>query len=174
MNIILLGGNSKKNKDWLLQLAEYFKSYFNEIVVQNYAHWDTDSNSIDIESEVQRLSETTAKNQPYVIFAKSIGVVLVLKAVYEGKINPKQCVFVGTAVNLAHKLGYEIDIWFKDYNIPTLLIQNNNDPAVSSVELKNILDDSNVKNYQLVELIGNTHDYQNIEELGKASIDFLN
>lgn len=167
MNLILLPGNSKKNKDWINQVEKCLGSIFAKTYIHNYQHWEdeNESNNIDFELELENLVEATKDMDGYVVFAKSAGVLLALLGIKRGLLNPANCVFVGLAYSYGEKRGLDLDELFDSYFIPTLFIQKTFDPAIHFEELREFLMESNVRNYELVEIPGDDHHYENIAEI---------
>ncbi len=152
MHLILLGGNNKKNKDWVKDVEKSLKEYFDTSHVHEYKHWTTDEEMIEIEHEIKQLmshiKEKDEKN--YVIFAKSAGAILTLKAISEKKLNPIKCIFAGITINWARESGMPIDEWVKGYSIPTLYFQKTSDPAFSYAELQSWLILSGSDSYKTI------------------------
>ncbi|MBI4157758.1 hypothetical protein HY502_02830 [Candidatus Woesebacteria bacterium] len=169
MILLLLGGTHVSNKRWIERVSTSFqdKPYSNQILY--YDHWQSGNETIDFQKELNKLLKLTANLKNYLIFAKSVGVLLVLKAVYQGKLDPKRCVFVGTPVFWAHDRGYDVDKWLRGFSVPTLFIQESQDPFIEATGLKKKLKGLNVKNYQFEEVPGNTHNYSHIAKIRKLS-----
>ena len=170
MKLVLLGGNSVKNKEWLENVRDKLKDLFEECAVQYYNHWKS-GGDVDWKEEVERLGENSNKN--CVIFAKSAGIGVSLKAIYEGKVKPIKCIFVGTPLDWAEKHGNELSPYFINYKTSTLFIQQTNDPYASSAELKKFLEKNKLKNYELKEIKGKDHNYNNLDEIRKLVEIFL-
>ncbi len=52
MNLLLLPGNSPKNKEWIDGLAEAFKDSFDEVKAVHYGHWMTGEKIGNLEIEI--------------------------------------------------------------------------------------------------------------------------
>lgn len=165
MKLILLGGNSIKNKDWIEKVEEQMSPLFDETHIQYYEHWSTEGAQIDIDKEIKTLAKTLAEEDEYIIFAKSIGCIIALRTIKEHHIKPESYLFTGFPLNfsLEHKLP--IDQWVKNLDIDGIIIQNKDDPAGSSEKVDEFLIKNQVINYDMVELEGNTHDYENLDEI---------
>ena len=155
--IVLLGGNSRENKDWIERIARSLPFPTHTL---NYEHWKNNAALINIDTEVARLQEV----KPTVIFAKSAGILVTLKGVHEKKITPRYCIFAGVPLHWSRKNNFPLEDWLTGWNIPTTFIQNSHDPACSAEELNKLLTDCKVKNAQIVVLRGETHDYA-VEEI---------
>lgn len=166
MNLILLGGNSPQNEQWLEQIAESLSPYFKETYIQTYGHWESGGQML-MGREEEKLEAQAEDLDNYIVFAKSAGVVLTLDAIQGHRINPNACIFVGSPI------GSSAAERFDNYRIPTLFIQQTKDPIRSYKKVHNILENSHIKNYELVEVPGNDHLYGDIEALTETILTFL-
>jgi hypothetical protein len=176
MHLLLLGGQEKKtNKDWVKKVEKALKEYFDSSHVHEYKHWQTDEDFIEIEHEIESVMKhiKDKDDKDYVIFAKSAGAILTLKAICEGKLTPKKCIFAGIAVNWARKQNLAIDDWIKCNAVPTLYFQKTGDPAFSFAELSSWLLLSGGEKYKTVEFPGKDHHYEDIESIKREVTNFL-
>ncbi len=173
MNLILLGGNSLQNKTWIKEVEMVFKPDFDSTRIQYYDHWQTGEKVIGFDKELEKMVSSLAGQKDYVIFAKSIGTFLTLKAVHRKLINPKKCIFVGTPVLWSRAHNFGADEWLEGYSIPTLFVQKTLDPVMHFADLKTLLEQLAVKNYRLVEIPGESHDYESIDQLKGLTLKFL-
>ena len=172
MKLIILPGNSKSNKEWVEGAKEAFATNFEEIYRQNYSHWDTRQDTIDLNTELKRLVENI-KNEDCVIFAKSAGAVLAVYGVYKNEIFPKKCVFIGFPVNWAKENNFPITKWLERCTIPTLIIQNSNDSVTSFNDLQNVFLKLKNNNVKLVQIPGDDHQYTDFDLIKKEIGNFL-
>ena len=163
MNLILLGGNSIENKKWTRDMDQLLKPLFENTKTINYEHWQTDGYLINVDKEKEKLVKTANNFGRYIIFAKSAGSLVTLKAIFENKISPVKCIFVGLPIKWAKKNNFDIDIWLKNYSIPTTILQHTNDPLASSHEVQDYIKQKNVTKTELRELPGDTHDYHEFD-----------
>lgn len=170
---ILLGGNSNVNRKWLQDLAAFLNPHFASAHIHQYRHWKTGEALIDLDYELKALIKTVPADQPYIIIAKSAGVLLTLKGVADKVLTPRRCIFIGTPVRWAKAHGFTIDAWMSNYSLPTLFIQQSQDPAMSFAELQLYLLQTGNKNYQLAELPGEDHFYGDFDQLQKEIISFV-
>jgi pimeloyl-ACP methyl ester carboxylesterase len=175
MDILLLPGNSKKHKVWIDKVELEMKPLFEHSATNYYDHWwqGEDDAIIDMEAELAKLESTVDQLKSYIVFAKSAGAALALYAMNEGVISPDVCVFVGMPINWCKENGFAIDEWLLEYDVPTLFIQNKNDPAIHFDDLKDYLFERNVHNHHMVELEGDSHDYDTIPELKRLTEEFI-
>jgi len=158
-NIILLPGNSLKNKEWANTWALALKANGFNVHVQQYDHWDTGREFADIDIEVEKLVKTTQMMKgDYVIFAKSIGSFIAMNAVIRSGIQPKQCIFFGFPFSWLSKNHLNPESVIALYiNIPTTLFQNSADPITPYLEVQKVVQKNT--NIQCVELKDDTHNY---------------
>ncbi|MBI2268297.1 MAG: hypothetical protein HYU80_02475 [Candidatus Blackburnbacteria bacterium] len=172
-SIILLGGNSLKNKSWIEKIEKKVKPVFPDTYVHYYKHWETGKEIIDFDYELNKLSEFVKDRKNYIIFAKSAGTLLTMRGVFEGAIKPDKCIFVGTPIRGVRKNDFAVDDWIQKYNIYTLYIQHKNDPVYSSDELKQYLQNNKRVGYAFMEIEGKSHDYLEYEFLTKQIKDIV-
>ncbi|MCL5729979.1 MAG: hypothetical protein M1165_00210 [Candidatus Pacearchaeota archaeon] len=166
MEIILLSGNNANTKDWIENLSDSIKS-FGRTHIQYYKHWTDETPAINFDVESGILKNYLSNKKDYVIIAKSAGVVLALKSINEGNLHPKGCIFMGLPYSWTKNNRINILGLLNSYNIPTIFIQNNNDPLMSFDELFNLLSKIPNKDFRFVKFTGNTHDYCDFEKIKK-------
>ena len=177
MNLVLLPGNDHSNRVWVDELEKSFSPYFEKVYTQYYDHWfggtvDEDL-MIDVDLEVDKLTVQLEQFSPYMIFAKSVGVLVALEGIYGGVLRPEVCVFVGTPLEWADAHGFAVDEWLVQYAVPTLFIQNEYDPVASSEFLVGFLQSMDVQRCEILSLDGNAHLYEDIEQLLYATEKFV-
>ncbi|MEA3356954.1 MAG: hypothetical protein U9Q67_00765 [Patescibacteria group bacterium] len=172
MDLVLLPGNSSQNKEWIDEVEQSLKPHFSKTYVQYYRHWSQDSGALDLDHELGVLQKSVKKLGDYLIFAKSAGVVLAIKGIFEQKIHPAKCVFAGSAIFFGKSLGCDMDKYLSQYSIPTLFIQKTGDTAISFSDLKEYLQNVGIQNYEMVELSGMDHHYGDVDRLRELVVDF--
>jgi hypothetical protein len=173
MNLILLSGNSIKNKDWIEKIKQLFVRDFDSVFIQYYKHWKTQEEFIDFDYELSVLEKNTKTSNNYVVFAKSAGAVLTLIALKQNKIKPKKIIFLGLPVEWAKEQGRDLGHLVHNLEIPFLFIQNSEDPYCSYQSLSKFLKDKTIKNYKTFEFKNNTHDYENYEKIKEIVLNFI-
>jgi len=173
MELILLSGNSKMTEGWINEVAAGLKPLFSKTHVYVYRHWKTGGDMIDFDHEIDALADHLKGKTDYAIFAKSAGAALAARAVTEGRISPSRCMFAGVPVNWCRKQGVPIEKWFKGLKTRSCIIQKTNDPAIGAKDLKRFLDENGVKNYDLVEIPGEDHHYENVAQIKDLMADLL-
>src|SRR5581483_330435 len=172
MNLILLSGMNASTERWIEEVEDSVEGQFASTAIQRYLHWQRGEEEMDLTEETLLLTETTNNLDEYAIFAKSAGTWVVLKAVNEGLIHPKKCVFAGIAVNFGRANNVPVDDWLEGYSVPTLFVQKSADPAIGFAELEELLEARHVTNQTLVEVPGDDHHYENVFQLGQFITDF--
>lgn len=174
LEIIVLGGNSRGNKQWVASVASELGEIHASIVAFSYSHWNlSEETIINLDSELYRLRGLLKDKRRYVFVGKSAGALLVLKGVYEKKLFPLACIFLGTAVLWGRENSFKIDDWLKEYSVPTLFIQKEADPAIGSDELSVLLKKKNANRCRVSSLLGDTHEYTDYQQYGKLTKEFL-
>ena len=166
MYLIILPGNSKQyNEQGLYDSAKHLNDLFESVTTHVYEHWKagTGEEHGDTKLEAQKLEEEAKSlDGDYVIYAKSIGSIITVRAVSEGKISPKKCVFVGSPFG---ERGPEFDRWASEFKIPTLFIQQTDDMFFKHANLEKYLAKNWGGKYKLIEIPGENHAYDNYEEI---------
>ncbi|MBI4099850.1 hypothetical protein HY440_02480 [Candidatus Microgenomates bacterium] len=165
MNLLLLSGESLSNKAWIEMVDQTLKPLFTNTRVLSYDHWETGEERINFEKEYAKLTSSVADLGEYVIFAKSIGSVLVAKGIAEKKLAPVKCVFVGAAWLVGERDFPGFMTWIGGFSIPTLFITKTADPVAPADKLRDLLTRSHVQNYEFVEIPGDNHKYEDLEGL---------
>lgn len=162
MNLLLLPGNSPDHKEWIASIENLLKPIFKKTLSIKYDHWlpGSATSIADLDVETAKIQEATNDWGDYCIFAKSIGVALALKCIRAGVISPQKCVFVGTPVLWTRQNSIDLDSWIEDFKIPSLFIQQVQDPCMPSSELKSYLIEKRVVGYSYVEIEGDDHNYE--------------
>lgn len=179
MNLILLPGNSILNKEWIYEMSSLFKSSYkdSEIIVHEYEHWkDNSDGSINIENEVRIINEILDTNKSYFVFAKSAGTMLTMIL---NQTNPElkieKAVFVGVPLGFIRNLGKDPSKLISSFTLPTLFLQNENDPYTSYEELLTILNSTDKRvDFKTHMLDGDDHEYSDTELLLKLAIEHFN
>ncbi len=165
MKIIIVPGNSFKNKEWAQKLEKFLrlKKKHNVLSVE-YFHWNSEESIINIEEEAVRLGSLIPLSEEYLVVAKSAGILVSLKAFLSGRINPKSFIFLGLPLRWAIEKEINIDIMFNEFSASALLIQNDKDPIASTNEVHKFLQKLKPpKEIQLIETSGDTHEYDDFK-----------
>lgn len=171
--LILLPGNSPSNRPWIKNIAKLLAPSYTSSLLLEYHNWAVPDRDIDLELELNRLAKLINPAKPHVVFAKSIGTALALKAVKDKILHPEKCVFVGTPVIWARNRQIALDDWIDDFDLPTLYIQETADPFMPSLELRKYLINKHVKNYSYVEVPGSNHKYPDLNNITRLAKNFF-
>lgn len=146
-HLVVLPGNSLKNKAWGELVASHYGLQFDSVFIMEYDHWESGEANIDFTCEAGKLEAhitTLPVGVEITLFAKSAGSLLALKVIQQKMFIPKQAVFFGMPLDLA------VDNLFKDswsavseLTIPTIVFHNEADPTTSYEFTKSILESQN-------------------------------
>lgn len=174
MNLLMLPGNSPSNKEWTHILSGLLLPHFSEVKIVEYESWrDNDfSRVIDLEEELVKVSKVVRKWDQYCIFAKSVGTALCMKAVAEKAINPQKCMFVGIPLEWLSANNILISNWVKDYHVPTMVVQQKNDPFGNAKIVSDfLLSIDSIANFSTIE--GDDHNYSDVALLISKAVSFF-
>lgn len=173
MNLLILSGNHHLNKPWAEEFVDLLRDEFDEIVVQNYKHWQDESPMIDLNHELKIAEETVSHWESYSILAKSAGTVLTAKGFAEGRLHPEFCFFVGVPINMANESGVGIE-GYAQINVPVLFVQESNDKFCPYSELDKALDSvEGPADFELVEVAGDQHIYPDTSGIANMIVEFM-
>lgn len=175
MHLIILPGNSKQfNEVWLDESAEQYGELFESVTKHVFHHWENNTENISVSNEVEKLAEEANKLEgEYMIFAKSAGTVVTTKAIAEGKINPVKCVFVGAPWDSFAQEQGNFDEWVKSLTMPLIFIQQTNDMFFKHAQLEELLEKYQLPDYELIEIEGENHAYDNYDFIKNLLSDFI-
>jgi len=173
MHIIYLAGNSLNNRTWIEKVKLEFDN-FSTGTILNYDHWTSGNKFIDFETESDKLAELVKTQNNYFVFAKSVGSILALKAIYEKTFSPQRIILCGHPYLLAKEVNLPINDYIKSLSTPTIFVQNELDPLYNFSKLEEALKELSPINYQLIKNPNNnTHDYEDYEKLVDLAKSFF-
>lgn len=175
--LIVLSGNSERNQAWGEGAVEFFGPWFDDVYMQYYYHWGTDSGEMDIEAELQKIkavTEVAGDGTEFYVFAKSIGSLLALISINKKIITPSKCVFFGMPIDLAAGSLFKDD-WSPlfDFQIPTLAFHNIDDPVANCQFAGAKLNDLKVETIEFVKVPGDNHNYTEFSDYEAKIKEFL-
>jgi hypothetical protein len=173
--LIVLPGNSARNKEWGEAVVLHYGSRFDEVYMQSYDHWQSGGKDITIETELTKLSKAVASSdQDYIVFAKSIGSLLTLLAVERKYFVPQKCVFFGMPLELASQELFKDD-WspLQSFFVPAIAFHNDHDP-ISYPYTKEALETYGTGSISFRTKVGDNHNYTEFEEYDVEIEQFLN
>ncbi len=143
-HLIVLPGNSQKNKAWGELILTEYAAQFDSAFMLEYDHWESGEANINFTREEEKLCAHTATlpaGTEIVLMAKSAGSLLAFLAIHHGAITPNYCVFFGIPFDLA------ADNLFKDnwspvdsFAIKAVAFHNLADPTTSYEFTKSMLE----------------------------------
>lgn len=162
MNLVLFSGNSYRNRDYAYEVKSHAEDLFEYVYIQEYRHWKTGNQLIDIAYEEVAAGHKTAKLKPYIVFAKSIGTALTLKAIADGVLTPERCVFVGLPITSIAETQLPLNEWLSKVTMPITIIQNSHDPYGSYADVVQYLKNTDCI---IIENPSDTHDYTDYQQI---------
>lgn len=175
-HVIVLAGNSLKNKGWgELILAEY-SLRFDSACMLEYDHWMSGESNINFAAEEAKLATYVSSLPPYaeiVLFAKSAGSLLAFTAIAHGVLTPIKCVFFGIPFDMAADNLFK-DNWeaIDNFAIPAIAFHNTDDPTTKYEFTKDTLANHNPA-ITLVTTDEADHWYGDIVTYNRTIIPFL-
>lgn len=159
MNILLLGGNSIRHKQWVRDLAAVLSKTSHNVQYVDYLHWDAGGEFADIVTEIDRAAVRASSMPHYMIIAKSVGTGIALEGIYKRALRPERCIFLGFPLK-----GIQADKEFHYTEAlsllpPTVFVQNENDPWGSATEVISFVRAHGNDAATFVTTPGDTHDY---------------
>jgi hypothetical protein len=173
--LLVLAGNSVKNREWGEACAEFFRADFDMVFYPHYDHWSTGGQVINLEVELQKVKETVqgaGEPDDWYIFAKSIGSVLALLAVEQGIISPERCVFFGMPLKIAEAEVTKDWSYLSEFFVPTVAFHNDNDPTADYAFTAQKIHEL-APTITLRALHGDTHDYSDFTTYAGEIREFL-
>lgn len=162
MNILILGGNSKRHYEWIRDVKEVLEPLADEVRLHDYKHWTNDDPEADVAFEVSAAAKTVEDIGDYILVAKSIGTVISTFGISQGLLTPKACLFMGVPLQVIPERypDFANDI----AKLPhTIFLQNTKDPLGSSVDLEQYVQKAAPVDWRLTATAHNTHDYVNMD-----------
>jgi pimeloyl-ACP methyl ester carboxylesterase len=174
MNLIILPGNSARNRDWGLAAARAYAADFAEIHNQEYQHWQSGEPAINMEAELERLTPVVAAwSEPYRIAAKSAGSLLAILGTARGLLAPERCLFAGLPLNWTEARNWSWEESLLKFTPPTVIIQNDADPYAPAATIALMVEKLQRPNLSLITTPGANHDYLDFALLNSLSDNFL-
>lgn len=161
--LIILPGNSVKNRKWGEAVAEHYSEQFDETFMLIYDHWETGEETMEFSKEVKKIEKQVndwPNSTDITIIAKSSGALLALLAIKQGVVAPVRCVFFGIPFDLASQTVFKNN-WssLQDFSIPTIAFHNDDDPVADYTFTKKTIEEKGSNNIKLITTHGNDHGY---------------
>jgi len=173
MNILMFGGQSLSNRDWMVTLSSELNTRADnyEFLYHEYLAWSSKPNSDDasqIKNEIISAQSMYRNCNFDIIIGKSFGCLIAL----ESKASCRYIILVGPPVMVFKQMGFDLMKAITASHTKVLILANNDDPLIDRVDLEGFAR----KNPRLVNfhtLTGNQHKYDNIEELTQFINNFI-
>ena len=175
-HLIVLPGNSLKNKAWGDLMCGAFGDRFDSSFMLCYDHWESGEAHINFNREEEKLRQhasTLPADAEIVVFAKSAGSLLAFVAVNHGALNPTHCVFFGIPFDLASTNHFK-DNWspVDSFIVPAIAFHNVEDPTTSYEFTKETLA-IHAPAIQLITTHEADHWYGDFETYNQSLVTFL-
>jgi hypothetical protein len=165
MNLLLFGGNSQRNKEWIYSVKEALSDSFLTCLVHEYDHWNGKGEFIDFEAELIKIKAEVKDLGEYMVFAKSVGTVLTLMAIKAGILNPTKCLFVGLPLKLILEDKIDLPGLLRANKVTVQILQNTQDPTGSYQEVASYIENLDLAQVKVYETIGDTHSYDDFRHI---------
>lgn len=173
MNIVILGGNSPKNKLWNDEMSAVLREHFDTVSCITYDHWESNVPTIDLKAEAKKLEQLCSSEKACIVVAKSVGTLVSIRAIRELGIQPIACIFAGVPIVWATDNDIFLTDLLTGYKTPTLFIQQKDDPFGSFQQLKKLLAESNTEHATLKCINGNDHGYTDFSKIKNLAMDYI-
>jgi alpha/beta superfamily hydrolase len=170
VNILLLPGNSKSNKDWIDKLAEDFGKHFEEIKVFHWDHWNKWERTGNWKQETENAIEAVKDWENYIVLSKSFGDLVALALAQKAENKPSKMYLLGFPVKFAENLSFPTKSMLADCPSELVFIQKDRDPACGYDDLVEYLKQFDVPKYETLKYHvdgepDDTHHYGSSERL---------
>jgi hypothetical protein len=175
MKIIILPGNSVINKVWAENLKKSIsgKNSIEDVFIQNYSHWESEEEIINLEKEKEKLLKTifAIKDSKYIIVAKSAGTLLCLNVINRIEKKPEKIILLGIPVRWAKDNGFFLKNTLQEICSQLTVIQNIKDPVAHISDTEEFLRECGVfKEIDFKKMLEDTHNYDQSE----GAFDIIN
>lgn len=134
-HLIVLPGNSVKNKAWGELMIQHYSHQFDSVYLALYDHWESCEENINFAREEEKIREYVSSLAPgseVTVFAKSVGSLLAFLSISHGAVLPVRCVFFGIPFDLAvNKLFTDSWAPVDSFTVPAIAFHNIEDPTTS-------------------------------------------
>lgn len=164
----MFSGNSLSNKTWIYEARDHFADLFDSVYVQDYEHWQSGENWIDLDHEIKVLAANQSKFEgEYGVFAKSIGTVLAVHAMAQGIIKPAWLLFCGLPLGFVQKEYPQFAEVAASQQSPVTFIHNEHDEVGTAAAAQTYLDPAFAgrQDYRFVATPGDNHRYEDYDLL---------
>jgi hypothetical protein len=164
-HLIVLPGNSARNKVWGERMLSHYVDYFDSRFLQEYDHWGSGAD-MDMVVEEQKLRahvETLEKDTQVFVLAKSAGSILCLGAIEAHILSPVYAVFFGMPLEWAITDVFGGN-WsaVESYAVPSIAFHNNQDSTATYAYTQQVIKER-MRSVTLVTTKGAHHNYDDFD-----------
>ncbi len=169
MKIFLLPGQSIRNKEWIEEVESSVKGIFSDTKIQYYKHWTLGEKQTDIPFETEKFVKLINEcKEDYIVFAKSIGSLILLNSLKSLKRKPKAVLILGFPYYLVSRLGYDLQGLTEKVNFKIGIYQKEFDTAGTYEEVKTLSNEYVFVNvYECIDEPNDNHRYTNLEYISE-------
>lgn len=165
-HLIILPGNSLKNKAWSELIHEHYAPKFDSVFMAEYDHWVSGEPNVDFVVEAEKIKthvDSLPLDTEITLFAKSAGSILGLTVIHNKILKPVRVVFFGMPLDLAADNHFK-DSWgpLSELTVPTIAFHNVADPT-TSYEFTKLMFEKYNQNINLVTTHEANHWYGDIQ-----------
>lgn len=165
MDMLLIPGNGRNsNQQWIQDVSDAVSEsgFFKNVRAIRYKHWQLpgDAEMEDVNHELAKVRQAVddvADGGDYIVFAKSAGSTLYLRALHEGARRPLAAVLVGIPMKSVHNPTYASVLGeggfpavLTRYTVPTIIIQNESERFIRPDGLRTFLKQQGVTSCEVV------------------------
>lgn len=169
--LVILGGNSPKNKEWVIDMSSYFGSIYTTVEII-YSSWDSPGSDVNFDKELKTLQKKVNTYKEYSIIAKSAGLLVALIGIKAMVLKPDKVIALGVPVKYSLHIGLDITQLIENSLLKReqfLVIQQKNDPQGSAALIHKTYADK----VEMVTISGRDHYYGKFEQFDQYIYSFL-
>lgn len=169
MKIFLLPGQSIRNKEWIEEVESRVKGIFSDSKIQYYKHWTLGEKQTDIPFETEKFVKLINEcKEDYIVFAKSIGCLILLNSLKLLNRKPKAVLMLGFPYYLSSRLGSDLKELVERVDFKIDIYQKKYDTAGTYQEVKTLSNEYVFVNmYECIDEPNDNHHYANYEYISK-------
>jgi alpha/beta superfamily hydrolase len=143
MKVLLLGGVSISNQEWLRAMGRALKSIDSklEVISHNYHFWEhgvvSENDLEQTDHEIAHALKLYGDSKVDLIIGKSFGAHVALKL--SGVVEPHKQLLIGTPIKESKKIKIDLLELLRDTKSQTILVTNLEDPVVGKVNIQSLM-----------------------------------
>ena len=170
--LIILGGNSPKNKDWIKEMNKYLKWDYSTVEFF-YSHREEKFEDINFEKEIKKLSKVIKDSEisTYSIVAKSAGFMLSLQGVAGNLLTPSAIVWYGLPIEYStyRKIDLKPLLEIASKKTHIICVQAEEDPQGNVNQVEDLV--SGI--IPILSIKDNTHNYDQFKQMANSAKNFI-